>query len=199
MLNTVKDGTGQGHSARVDAENRLHSATVSRSERDAAIDDGRYFIMSTKIITLTDALLTPLAYVKNNDSSRDLFIDIAFIWSGASTGGSGSFSISTWTNIDDTSTIVSEAKPLTAGNSRIGHPGVFVGDTFLGESNDTLIAGFNFIEVPKLPTEREEFEPRAILPNGNSTAFAITPPTGNTSMDVSIVLGFYYLDVNLPK
>lgn len=199
MSNTIKDGAGAGYSAKVDAKKRLHTSSVSRSERDAAIQAGRFYIMSTQKITLTDDNITPMLYFKNNDPDRDLFIDIVIVTTGPSTGGTGAYLTSTWGAIDDSSTIVSEAKTVAVINAKIGSSEVFNGNIYKGESGDTIVNGTNISSFVHNPGDKTEFEARASIPNGNHAMIAITPPTGNTSMEAAVTLTVWYLDEDLAK
>lgn len=198
MSESLKDGTGEGFFARVDAKNRAHNGVISRTESNAAVDDGRLFLFSTLTVTLTNALITPMMYIKNEDD-RDLFLDTFLITTGTSTGGTGSYTLSTHAAIDVSSTIVTEAKPMIAANAKLSSSNTFNGDSFLGESGDTLVGGFNVTAFLAAPGEPITFNNQTAFPKGVSGLFAVTPPPGNTSMDVSLILVAYYLDGELPN
>lgn len=202
MSTEIKDGSGNCYGAKVDAENRLHTGTISRTERDAAIADGRLFITNSTLIELTDAVDTPIYYIKNTDATRNLYLDIFDITVGTSTGGgSGDILIKTWAGIDETnSTLVTNARTALVGNGNTQSTKTFVGDVFYGAPGDTIVGGANFNNILLKSTDsRYTVQTSAVFIKGANAAFSVTAPTGNTSMKVSLLFIAYYLDAELPE
>ena len=197
MLNTIKDGTGDGFSAQVDSKNRLHVASVGRTEDNAAISDGRFFIASSQVVTLTDDLVTPVLLIENLDT-RDLVLDIMITTTGTSTNGVGNSYLSTWAFLDNSSTIISNAVPASVGNSNTLSVELFNGNVYLGQTGDTIVGATQFVTFIQQPGDKEEQGLRAILGKNGNTALAYQAPAGNTNMEVSIIVAFYYLDSELP-
>jgi len=195
----IDDGTGGGYQAQVDKLNRMHSATVIRSERDAAIIDARAFIISSAVITLTSAAETPILYFKNNDS-RDLYLDVFISNFGTSTGGgTNDIVLRTYANIDDSSTIVSNAVDASIGNANLASSVTFTGVAYKGATGDTIVGGTDVgTFIRKSTSEGDVIQTSAVAPKGFNTLFSIEPPTGNTSMDVTITQFVYYIDKDLP-
>lgn len=194
----IKDGTGSGNSVKVDEKFRLHTGSVSRAERDAALARGQFFIANTTVLTLTDDSETPIFYIKNN-ADKNLRLEIFDLYVGASTNGAGDVIVKTYGAVDESSSIVTEAKTLNLGNANIGSQNTFEGVAYKGETGDTLVGGFNFNNIILRDTDsRFKIDTTAVLPKGSNGLFTVTPPSGNTSMNMSLLLFFYYLDENLP-
>ena len=60
-------GTGDGYLAKVNANQRLYTTSITIDENLAATKDGRSYNVNTGTITLTDAVDTPIIYMKNNE------------------------------------------------------------------------------------------------------------------------------------
>ena len=199
MSATIQDGSGNCNFAKVDSKNRLHSGTVSRTERDAAIADGRMFITNSTLIELTSATETPIYYMKNNDN-RKLYLDIFDITVGTS-DSPGDIIVKTHAGIDeDNSTLVTNARPALVGNANLASQETFDGIVYSGQPGDTIVGGavFNNI-IMKENDSRFTVQTSAVLPKGINAAFSVVPPTGNTSMKVSLLFIIYFLDEDLPN
>ena len=197
MSDVIKDGTGKGYTAKVDAQGRLHTGSVARSERDAAIADGRLFIMSSGIVTLTNAVETPVIYIKNTDA-RNLYMDIFFATTGTSTGGSGNFYTRSHVSLDASSTIITEAKLAAVGNANTTSSNAFNGLVYYGETGDTFVNTVQFVTFIQQAGSSLETPIRAILQKNGDVAYTYQAPTGNTSMEVTVIVTAYYLDTELP-
>lgn len=198
MSMEIKDGTGDCHRARVDEDKRLHVGSVSRTERDAAISDGRLFIMSTGLIDLADDAETPLIYVKNQ-SDRNLYLDLFISTTGQSTGGSGNIYLKSHVALDPTSTIITEAKPALVGNANTTSTKTFDGIVYKGETGDTFVNTINFATFIDQATNGINTPILAVLPKNGDICYTYKAPTGNTSMEVVILVTAYYLDEHLPN
>jgi hypothetical protein len=197
MSDILKDGTGKGNSAKVDGNNRLHTATVSRTEENNAIVRGDFFITSSGVITVTDDAETPLWYIKNNDS-RNLYLGLYIISAGESTSGTGFAKTKTYAVPDPTSTIITEAKAGLAGNANLSSAVQFNGVVYRGETGDTVVGGANFNTIHH-PAGQFNYQLPvvAVIPKGFEGCFTYTAPPGNTSQEVIMTIECYYLDEEL--
>ena len=198
MSNSIKSGTGNGNSANVDIKNRLHTGSISRSERDAAIADGRYYIMSTGVVNLSDDVETPIIYIKNSDAIRNVYLDIFISTTGLSASGTGNVYLRSHVQLDSSSTIITEAKPALVGNANTTSQETFNGDVFKGETGDTFVNTIQFVAFVQQPGDPQQNQILAVLPKNGDVCFTFEAPTGNTDMDVSIIITAYYLDTELP-
>lgn len=197
MSNPIKDGTGTGNLVKVDTHNRLHTGSVNRTEVDAAIADGRLFIVSSTLITLTNDVLTPLIYIKNNDD-RLLALNLFIMTTGASTGGTGNAYIKTYANLDDSSTIITNAKPALVGNANPTSTKQFNGEVYYGATGDTIVGGVQFVTFILQDTEGLTTPTYSALSKGGDASYAYQAPAGNTSTEISVIMTAYYIDEDLP-
>ena len=68
MSEQIKDGSGTGNLARINANNRLYSNAVTIDENLQATKIGNSYNINTGAITLTDAARTPIIYLQNNEN-----------------------------------------------------------------------------------------------------------------------------------
>jgi hypothetical protein len=197
MSINIKDGSGEAYLAKIDVHNRLHTGTVSRTERDAAIADGRLFIMSTNVITLTDDVRTPCIFLQNDDK-RPMYLDLFVSTTGPSDAATGSVKMTSWINVSPTSTIVSNAVPANVGNANTTSAKIYNGLAYQGVTGDTIVGGANLVTWIRPQESTIETPMLAVLAKGANGIFAFQAPAGNTSMEVTILLTVYYLDDHLP-
>lgn len=198
MSTQIEDGSGSGKRSKVDANNRLHTATVARKERDAAINKEDAFLFGSTVIGLTNAVSTPLTYIKNT-SDKDLIIESVFLSIGDSTGGTGSGYFTVWKNIDETSGIVTTATACPVTNMDIGSAEPFVGDAYIGATGETFTGGTGLhttILQPSITNVIPIPVPFKIA-KGQNLMFSAQAPTGNTSFELMLAITVYYLDNEL--
>ena len=75
MTQIIKDGTGTGHTVKVDDQNRAHTLATTKTIREDAILRGELFAHNTDFINLTTDTVSGIFYLKN-ESDQDLFIEV---------------------------------------------------------------------------------------------------------------------------
>ena len=190
MAEQIKDGKGTGKLAHVNEDNQLVTRAISVEQRLKATIDGNYYEATTGKVTLTNATETGLIYLKNSHATKVMVIDRVFwdIW--ASTGGSGGGTLRYYKDVT-----VTGGTAITPNITLYGQPDAATG-TFL--KSVTTISGTEwwtgFIEAS---TSIALDEGRIILPANATHLISAAAPTGNTSMDISINVAFYYFNTDL--
>lgn len=186
----LDDGTGNGYKTKVDRTNRANVRSVSDEGRIEAAIDGNFYIVSSGSVTLTDATQSAVLIFQNNESFS-LALD-RIVWScGPSTGATGT-AFSSQTTFRPTSMTDGSGTELTASNVNSGsNNSLDVTGSEKGAQDAVLVGGGSANEL-YYPIERtSELSARSIIASGGSIGFSITPPAGNTSMDVAISLNLY--------
>lgn len=189
MPDTIKDGTGHGYVAAVNSKKRLLVRATNVEQRLKTALDGDYYEASTGVLTLTDANEFWPLYIENSDTQgRTIIIDRVFVDVWASTGGSDGCKIEYYKNPGYSGgTAISPVN--TKFDSLVAAPGVFL-KSLSSITGTEWWAGYVATESSNIIDEG-----RIVINPGRSFGIAIVPPTGNTSMQVNINIGFYYLDV----
>lgn len=211
----IQDGAGGGNSAEVDSKNRVHVGSISRSERDSAIDDQRAFLFGSTVIEYTTAPngsgladLTnyePVVVIKNT-SSEDLLVSNIFLSNGASTNGTGSAYFTVWKNADEVASpstdmfVQQTACPVT--NMDVGSSTTFEGVAYIGDGSTTTFTGGTALHTtiidPTL-TNIVDIDIPFKIPKGQNLFFTLVPPASNTSMEIMLAITVTYIDGSLPK
>lgn len=183
-LNVVVDGL-TGDTARVDEKNRLRVFAATRADEVDASVDGDSFFINHSIINLTSDSQSFIFYVKNTDDRIWLVDDLTF-FIGTSDGGSGDFTSTFLTNPTG-GTLLTAGADAFIFNQNLGDPRALNG-TFLSGFEGATATGGIFdpgtlqigtpTVIPVVTSSPIVFEP------GSSLALSVTPPTGNTSMNV---------------
>lgn len=181
FINGINDGQYGLHvNPRGQAE--AHSETLT--ELAAAAKRGDAYNFNTSIVTLTDAAETPVWYIKNN-TSTDLIIPRIFLTAGTSTGGSGIIhSKLYYTPVGGDIETLGTAKP--PANFKVGSANTVDVDAFIGATGLTIPTNASPIEL-LYPSDGfrdvTTFE-TIVMPKGQSITYTVTPPVGNTSMQI---------------
>tara|TARA_R110002074_G_scaffold144499_3_gene292215 strand:- start:15602 stop:16198 length:597 start_codon:yes stop_codon:yes gene_type:complete len=85
---TVIRDPNSGNGQHVDEDNRAHVNAVTQGQDEDGLHHGKAYTINTGSITLTDAVDTPVLYIKNNEVD-DLIISVGSVGLSASTGGTG--------------------------------------------------------------------------------------------------------------
>ena len=188
MPDMIRDGGGSGRLAIVDFDGKLRTRAIGVDERLHTVSDGSYFELVTGKVTLTDAAETPIAYIKNTSADKIIVIDRVFFDAFDTTGGTGSGTIKYYRNPTvaggTTSTTVStnyrvESTPTATS---LTSPSSMSGGTVWWSGVLTTSLGFAVEEGI------------IILASGNSHGISITPPAGNTSLDININIAYYQIN-----
>lgn len=182
-MTIIKDGTGSERAAKVNSDNRLHTNAITISDAGKSNIDGKLFIAGSLDVTLTTANESAVFYLKNS-GTETILTDIFTISVGTSTNGTGT-SLNRLVRNPTAGTIVSNAVAMSVVNSNFGSAKVLTADSFVGVEGDTMTGGTEFSRA-ELPTSFVVADLNIVLPPGASMGFLFTPPTGNTSQDISI-------------
>lgn len=188
MDNRIADGTGRTHYARVDSSNNLHTRGINRTELDEASLDGRAFQCTTSEVTLTSANPSAMYFIQNGEDVDLIFSGIVINSAGA-TGNSVDYLQFTYViNPSD----ISAQNPAACGEVRVGDTGVPTITQYTGAEGATFTGGNAVPLKTSLEVNRfHELAAQAIVPKGKGIGIMITPPAGNTNLDVAVGVRFY--------
>ena len=141
MSEQIKDGSGTGNLARVNANNRLYSNAVTIDENLQATKIGNSYNINTGAITLTDAARTPIIYLQNNEN-QPLHISAIAVGLGPTTGGSGGIPNIFVVRNPTGGTIISGATAVSINSNRnYGSANTLTADAYSGGTGVTLTGG----------------------------------------------------------
>lgn len=190
MAEQIRDGTGDGFLTKVNNQNQLVVRSVTAAQQTQSAVRGEYYEAFTGLINLTDANETGVLSLAPTPAGLVVVIDVIFIDTFDSTGGSGSGKLRYYRN-----PTVSGGSTITPVNNNFGDeteiPGVF-------RSSPTVSGGTNFATANLgangfLALEEEKI----VVPAGFTFAITYTAPAGNLGMDYSANIGMYLLDETL--
>jgi hypothetical protein len=176
----IQDGTGKGFNVGVDKTNRLLSRTINETIFENSAEEGEAYFMGTPLVTLTNAALSAVFFVVNNEDF-DLIFDNFFFIAEATTGGSPAIFRSSWYK---GSTAMSSATSFTPLNQNFGSSKTLSG-TFQYGAQGAAFTGGEVVTQLSFPIGQfNDIPAKLVLPKGSSFGIGVTPPTGNTSMAV---------------
>jgi len=178
----IEDATGTGNAAKVDSKNRVHVKSVNTTEPQEQTKQGNSFDIDSALINLTSALASAVLFIKNNEDV-DLVLETLFFNFGPSTGGSGIILIELLRNANQ-GTIVTAGDAITPRNRNFGSSSTLEADVEGGAEAKTLTNGERFFDVFEFDSKQFPIPVDISIPKGSSIGIRITPPTGNTSIDV---------------
>jgi len=191
----IQDGTGSKRKVRVSNSNRLYTESVSRTEREEESLLGEAYIVGSGFVTLTGTSTSAVLYLKNNEDV-DLVITRFLIGVKKSSGGTENF-ITGIIYQNPTSMVLGTGNPLIINNVNFGSSNTVDVDSEIGQTG-ALLAGGSAYLATVAPTENLTSEAAStILPKGSSIGVFITPPAGNTSIDVSVGINLHKLTAEL--
>jgi len=194
MSNILEDGTGKSFKVKVDANNRLHTQSVTTPQNDQANTKGNAYNINTGIITLTNDTATPVIYLKNNE---DLNYHLQFIAValGPTTGGDSSMTQIKLIKNPTTGTIISGATAVDIiSNRNFGSSGELNVDCYKGATNLTFTDGDDYLLYFLQDDNRLFASTDTVIPNSKTVGVTIQPPAGNTSMELYVAFVGYLLD-----
>ena len=190
MTQQLRDGTGDGFLAKVNNQNQLVVRDVSVQQQTQSAIRGEYYEAHSGLINITDANEIGLISLAPTPAGLVVVIDVIYVDTFASTGGSGSGKFRYYRN-----PTISGGTTINPVNNNFGDETVLPG-TFL--KSPTISGGINFatanIASDNFLALQEE---KIVVPPGFSFAITITPPAGNLGMDVSANIGMYTIDETL--
>ena len=187
----ILDGTGRNIKAKVSVNNRLYTQSVNRSEREEEALIGEAYIIGTGFVNLTTSGTSAVLYFKNNED-MDLVITRFLVGVKKSAGGTENF-VTGIIYKNPTSMVSGTGNPLAINNVNFGSSNTVDADSEIGQQG-ALLAGGSAYLATVAPTENLTAEDAStILPKGSSIGVFITPPPGNTSIDVSVGINLHKL------
>lgn len=187
MSHSIKDGAGTGTLAKVSERQRLYTATVSTDEDQQATKIGNSYNVNSGVITLTDAVDTPILYVKNNET-ENLHITAIAVGLSPSTGGSGGIPKVTIVKNPTAGTIVSGTDVDINSNRNFGSPNTLNIDAKKGATGNTMTDGTDHLIIFQTSNGRLFATIDEILQKGDSIGIKFDPQASNTSQDVYAAL-----------
>ena len=188
MSTIIKNGTGDGHTLRVDSQNRAHVHAVTESLSQNASRAGDGYNINTGNITLTSSSPSELLYIENL-GDNDLHISTIGFLIGNSTGGSGNVYVGVNKNITG-GTLIGSNQPKINENKNCGSKKTLDVQLYSGVEGRTATGGIEFYSslIGSAPSSYPINTGDIIIPRGTNISLNVTPPTGNTSMTVQIFL-----------
>jgi len=192
MAEQIRDGAGGRHLQRVDKNFRAHTFSITEPELVDANRQGDAYNINTGLITLTDAVDTPVIYLKNNEL-KEMVIEAVVFGIFDSTGGSSTADVyATFVRNPTTGTIISGATNVDINSNRnFGSANTLTADAYKGATGDTMTDGVDHILVRADTGTRSFVSINEVLPQGTSIGVKIKPPTSNTSVSVYVALVLY--------
>lgn len=192
MPGQIQDGTGSSRLAKVDIDNKLSTAATTTSEALAANREGRAFNLNTGIVTLVDAVETPLIYLKNNENGNLVIEAVAIGVFNSANGLDTSNVCATFIRNPTAGTIIEDAEAVPINSNRnYGSNINLVADVFLGETGRTMTNGADHILVRLSENQRAFVTINEILPKGTSFGVKFKPPTSNDSIGIYVAVICY--------
>ena len=189
MSLAIKDGTGDGNSAAVDTNHRLHVQGVVTDSHEDAVRTCRAFNVNTDFITLTNATATPVLYLKNNED-QDFHVEGIAIGFGTHAGGTATDLVEVRMIRNPTGgTIISNASitPMVS-NSNFGSTRTLDADVFNGATGDTITGGEDYGIIGNPDFSRLGFPIFISVPKGSSICFTVKAPASTTAMPVYVTI-----------
>ncbi len=176
----ITDGTGKGLSAGVDLNNRLLTNAITETVFQNAAENGNAYFIGTPLINLTNASSSAIFYCENNED-EPLILGTFFLTAEATTGGSPNMFRVTWYK---NPTSISSGTTTSALNQNFGSSNELDATIQYGVQGSTVTGG-GVAAILSFPIGQfNQFDANLVLEKGASFAIVITPPTGNTSMNV---------------
>ncbi len=189
MPETLIDGTGSGNLQRVDSDNRAHVFSVTETEAESANTEGNAFNVNTGVITLTDAVDTPILYFKNTDAVQTIHVNAIAIGIGPSTLAV--------TTLDPLAIITVIRNPITIdfstavsinSNRNYGSAATLTATAYKGATGDTMTDGADHLLFFQVGAGRLFATIDEVLPPGSSMGIKINPAPSNDDMKIYAAL-----------
>jgi hypothetical protein len=193
MAEEIVDGTGSGNRAKVDTHKRLHvdAITFGRSEQEVELGNG--YSVNTGTFSLTSANKSACLYLKNDENFDVVLTIMVYIFGNSNANGDCTIDVlknpTTGTLIDG-----AVAAEMAGVNRNFGSSLSLKATTLVykGAEGNTFTNGTKVISsIVQTPSRTPIIIGDIVLPKGSSIGFDVTPPTGNTAMDIQLGLGFF--------
>lgn len=186
----LKDGTGSGVSAKVNARQKLEVSANTLTDYEVATLEGESFNINTQFVTYTGDQDHGCLYIKNNED-RDLLLQNFFVGVGTRVGGTPSEAyhlVQAFFNPTG-GTLISNAVEAGIVARNAGSTKNFNLDIYKGTSGATVITGGAEPVLYQFQGENSRTFGTVflVLPKGSSIAVTIDT---NTTGSVPIYVGF---------
>jgi hypothetical protein len=183
MFYIIEDGTGSGKKAKVNAENRVETFSVIESRiSDISNREGKSFILTSDFVALTTTgSFNGMIYIKNTDTSQDLYIDRVRI---CGTGTSMNAMQCRFVKNPTTGTLISDANDGISVAANLGSNEEFAGTNYAASGDGkTITDGLQFSQFTiHLPGHTiQEYNGAIIIPGGSSMAIEVKPGAATTA------------------
>lgn len=179
--------------ARVNSESQLEVRSVCSSEVEHSVLSGDAFQAYTGLINLANANKTAILYIQNNDVA-DIMLTTATLGTNQSTGGADSaVLVEAVGNVIASDDIVLNGADVLVLNRNGGSPRSFEG---IAKKGASLAAANGVASNGTLSdlTGAHTFNLTTVVPKGGAVALEVTPPAGNTSMNITATVGFHVVE-----
>lgn len=185
MPEVIRDGTGSGSLARVDMNHRIRTHAVIETDQHDANIRGDAYNINTGPITLTDAVDTPVMYLKNTEEVKCLQISAIAIGISASTSAvTTAAPLAIITVVRNPTAIDFSVNVDINCNRNFGSSNTLSGLAYKGATDDTMTDGIDHILLFQTAAGRLFAPVDELLPPGASIGIKINPATGNDDMQV---------------
>lgn len=185
MSNIIKDGTGEGFTAKVNSENRLFVNAIQISDTSAKAQEGDAYLVST-VINLTSTGESGLFYIKNNEPRDVILTSLGVVVSLATGSAAGSTSSVRLIKDPTGGTLISAANNAPIANRNLGSSNTLTANIYEGVQGSTVTGGTDiFVGFLGHPSGFAQTS-SLVLPKGSALALAITPPADTTALSIGI-------------
>lgn len=183
MQTEIIDGSGSGKRAKVDEANRLNTFSITESRMaDISARTGESFLITSDFVALTTTgSFNGMLYIKNTDTSKDLYIDKVRV---CGTGTAMNSMQTVFYKNSTTGTLISDANAGIVVPANLGSNVVFGGLVYSASADGkTVTNGTQFSQFTiHLPGHSiQEYDGALIIPAGSSIAIAVKPSASTTA------------------
>jgi hypothetical protein len=173
----IVNGVGNQNRAKVNKNNRLETFSITESRMaDISLRSGEAFLITSDFVSLTTTgSFSGMLYIKNTDSSKNLFIDKVRI---CGTGTSMQNMQSKFFKNPTTGTLISDQNDGIVVPANLGSAESFPGTVYAASGDGkTVTDGTQFSQFTiHLPGHTiQEYDGALIVPGGSSLAIAVKP------------------------
>lgn len=181
---TIKDGTGQCFSAKVDDTNRILSRAVAIKQLDEEAKKGNAYTLSSLFLTLTTSNESAVLWIKNNESN-DIEID-EFIFNAEAAVGASANAYEIEICRNPTVMVGGSGVDVSQSNNNFGSSKTLDITSEVGQEGATLTGGTTHEVIAAKTEDDEKITSNIILPKSSSIGVKITPPSDTTSLKVAV-------------
>jgi hypothetical protein len=188
----IENGAGNGTRAKVDGNNRLHTAAIIESEADHATEVGDGYNINTGVIGLTSSTESGVLLIENNEDS-DLVID--FIVIGVDSLGTTS-GMTRWTVVKNPTALSSSGAVTINENRNFGSSKTLSATISQGVEGSSFTNGTDALFGFAAVGARTEFRIAQDLPQGSSMGVKVDTQTTAGTTDIYVAVICHVKDVN---